>query len=90
MIDQPDFLSFIGAKNKKELLVDELNLLEPIKLPNDAWRDHKKLTKFLSDCERTVNKQITGMKKLMDTIADEILARPTYSETYFNFRLNCK
>ena len=70
------------------MVIDELNLLEPIKLPNDAWRDHKKLTKFLGDTERTVNKQIIGMKRLMDTFTNEILARPTYRETYFNFRLN--
>jgi hypothetical protein len=30
------------------------------------------------------------MKKLMESFANEILARPTYSETYFNFRLNTK
>ena len=57
-------------------------------LPNDAWRDHRKLTKFLKAVETSMNNQIKGVTKLMENFATELLARPTYSETYFNFRLN--
>jgi hypothetical protein len=35
-----------------------------------------------------MNNQIKGVTKLMENFATELLARPTYSETYFNFRLN--
>jgi hypothetical protein len=59
-------------------------------LPNDAWRDHKKLTKFLKAVETSMNNQIKGVTKLMEKFAEELLARPTYSETYFNFRLNVR
>jgi hypothetical protein len=43
------------------MMPEELKTLAPIKLPMDAWRDHKKLTKFLGDIEKTVNKQIIGI-----------------------------
>ena len=45
------------------LQVDELIDLQPIKLPNEAWRDHKKLTRFLTEVEATINKIITGVKQ---------------------------
>jgi hypothetical protein len=31
---------------------------------------------------------ISGVKVLMDSFSDEIMSRPSYAETYFNFRLN--
>ena len=37
-----------------------------------------------------MNNQIKGVTKLMEKFAEELLARPTYSETYFNFRLNVR
>ena len=43
------------------MMVPEILALVPIKLPTDAWRDHKKLTKYLTDVEKTVNKALVGM-----------------------------
>jgi len=79
---------FAGARNKSELVVQELDDLINVKLPNDAWRDHKKLTKYLQDVEYTVNKLLEGSKRMMDVFSNEILARPTYAEQYNNFRIN--
>jgi hypothetical protein len=86
--DVPDFMAFAGAKSKEDMEIHELTGLVPLKLPNDAWRDHKKLTKFLGEVEKTMNRQIIGMQKMMDIFSKNIIARPTYHETYFNFRLN--
>ena len=38
--------------------MDDLLELQPVKLPAEAWRDHKKLTRFLADVETTVNKLV--------------------------------
>ena len=40
-----------------------------IKLPNECWRDHKKLTRFLQDVESSVNKLVHGNKALMHRFA---------------------
>jgi len=72
------------------MIPEELRGMTPLKLPLDAWRDHKKLTKFLGDVEKSVNKQIAGVTKMMDTFTNELMARPTYAETYWNFKLNMK
>ena len=47
----------------KRLYIDEIMELEPLKLPDEAWRDHKKLTKFLESIEFIVNKMVTGVKE---------------------------
>ena len=39
-----------------EMYPEELKTASHIKLPMEAWRDHKKLTKFLGDVEKTMNK----------------------------------
>lgn len=44
------------------LEIDDIIDLQPIKLPNEAWRDHKKLTRFLTEVETTINKIINGVK----------------------------
>jgi hypothetical protein len=49
-------MNFVGAKNKKDMYPEELKTASHIKLPMEAWRDHKKLTKFLGDVEKTMNK----------------------------------
>lgn len=84
----PDFLDFVGAKNKNEMAINDIAQLAPLRLPPDTWRDHKKLTKYLTDVEKTVNNMVRGVKEMMDKFSDELMARPTYAETYFNFRLN--
>ena len=81
-------MAFAGAKSKADMEIHELTGLIPLKLPNDAWRDHKKLTKFLGEVQTTMNRQIIGMQKMMEVFSANIIARPTYHETYFNFRLN--
>jgi len=51
----PDFMQFVGAKDIKGLMVQELTAVPTLTLPNDAWRDHKKLTKFLKAVETAMN-----------------------------------
>jgi hypothetical protein len=38
------------------MMPEELRQATHIKLPLDAWRDHKKLTRYLGDIEKTINK----------------------------------
>ena len=45
------------------LQVDDILELTPLKLPNEAWRDTKKQSKFLNDVEFTINKIIAGLKE---------------------------
>ena len=33
----------------EKLLVDEFFDMKPLKMPEDAWKDHKKLTRFLTE-----------------------------------------
>ena len=70
------------------MLIAEIDELNVIKLPNECWRDHKKLTRYLTDVETAVNKLIIGTKSIMTRFAEEFHSRPTYVEQYENFRLN--
>ena len=45
-------------KRKSNFKIPELDSLNLIKLPNECWRDHKKLTKFLGDVELAVNTMV--------------------------------
>ena len=62
--------------------------IEPLKLPAEAWRDHKKLTRFLESVEACMNKLIGGLKQHSNLVARELLLRPNYAEEYESLRLN--
>ena len=72
----------------KKLYINEIVDLEPLKLPDEAWRDHKKLTRFLESVEFIVNKMMIGAKEQMRLTAKELVARPSYSEEFANLRDN--
>ena len=59
-----------------------------LNLPAEAWRDHKKLTKFLKDVTVTVNKLIKGCQEQSKVFAIELINRPTYAEEFQNIRDN--
>ena len=59
-------------------------------MPNDAWRDSKKLTRFLTEVETALNKLIEGTSKLTRLTASELVLRPTYVEEFENLRDNMK
>lgn len=70
------------------LEIDDIIDLQPIKLPNEAWRDHKKLTRFLTEVETTINKIINGVKQQTKNTAKELVLRPTYAEEFQHLRDN--
>jgi hypothetical protein len=37
------------------LVIKDLSTLKALRLPKDCWRDHKKLTSFLENVEKTLN-----------------------------------
>ena len=76
------------AAEVKRLMVEDILDIRPLKLPNDAWKDHKKLTKFLQDVMLTVNRLIKGAQRQTKTTANELVARPTYAEEFANLREN--
>ena len=41
-----------------KLIVDDFFEMKPLKLPPDAWKDQKKLTRFLGEVMNYVNKLI--------------------------------
>lgn len=70
----------------QRLMVDDILELQPIRLPAEAWRDHKKLTKFLQEVEMTVNKLIEGVQEQTRTTAEEFMSRPTFAEEFVSLR----
>ena len=42
-------------KAKDKLMVEDFFNLKPLKLPTDAWKDYKKLTKFLGEVQTHLN-----------------------------------
>ena len=53
-------------KKKSSIDIPELDSLNMIKLPNECWRDHKKLTRFLSDVELAVNTMVKMQRTLVN------------------------
>ena len=68
------------------LIVEEFFAINPLKLPANAWKDHKKLTRFLQDVTDYVNKIIRACQIQSRLIATELVARPTYAEEFQNIR----
>lgn len=62
--------------------------MKPLKLPANAWKDHKKLTRYLADVEDYVNKILRACQIQSRLIATELVARPTYAEEFQNIRNN--
>jgi hypothetical protein len=69
-------------QQKEDLLELDLLEIQPVRLPAEAWRDQKKLTKFLTDVEFTLNKIIAGVKEQTRITANELVQRPTYAELF--------
>ena len=72
----------------EKLIVDEFFDMKPLKLPPDAWKDHKKLTRFLGEVQTYVNKLVKACQIQSRLTATELVARPTYSEEFQNIRDN--
>ena len=51
---RPKFKSKMN-KARDKLMVEDFFELKPLKLPTDAWKDYKKLTKFLSEVQVQLN-----------------------------------
>ena len=62
--------------------------MRPLKLQSDAWKDHKKLTKFLSEVMTYINKIVKGCQLQTRLTASELVSRPTYAEEFQNIREN--
>ena len=52
-----------SQQNKGRLVVETLTDLQALRLPAECARDSKKLTRFLTDVEKTVNKLIRGVQR---------------------------
>lgn len=61
-----EILEPASEKKKINLGIQELDSLSMIKLPNECWRDHKKLTKFLSDVELAVNTMVKMQRSFVN------------------------
>ena len=68
--------------------INELLHIRQLNLPPDAWRDHKKLTAFLTEVTDTVNKLVEAVTKHVKNTGIELAARPTYAEEYVHIRDN--
>ena len=70
----------------EKLMVEDFFDLKPLKLPADAWKDHKKLTRFLGEVQTYMNKIIKACQIQTKLTATELVARPTYAEEFENIR----
>ena len=52
------------AQEIERLQVEDILDLQTIKLPAEAYREPKRLTKFLADVEMSINKLILGVQEL--------------------------
>ena len=67
-------------------MVEDFFELKPLKLPADAWKDYKKLTKFLSEVQVQLNLIVKACQIQTRLTATELVARPTYAEEFVNIR----
>ena len=65
---------------KNRLVIETITNIAPLRLPAECVREQRKLTKFLTDVEKTVNKLIRGAQKQTELTATELAARPTNAE----------
>ena len=49
-------------QKRDHLVVDKIMSLKPLDLPDEAIRDGKKMTRFLEDVEKTINRLIIGVQ----------------------------
>ena len=68
------------------LMVDDFFDIKPLKIPQDAWKDHKKLTRFLTEIQGTINRLVKACQVQSRLTANELVARPTYAEEFQNIR----
>jgi hypothetical protein len=48
------------------MMVEELLNRPKLKFSDNAWRDHKKLSKYLNEVANSINEMNYGLKKLME------------------------
>ena len=69
-------------------MVQDFFDMKPIKLPADAWKDHKKLTRFLGEVHEYLNRIVRACQMQTRLMATELVARPTYAEEFQNINGN--
>jgi len=80
-----------GAREESatdKLMIQDFFDMKPIKLPADAWKDHKKLTRFLGEVHEYLNRLVRACQMQTRLMATELVARPTYAEEFQNIRGN--
>ena len=60
--------------------------MKPLELPSYAYKDQKKLARFINDVHIMMNKLLKACQQQSKLTAVELLARPTYSEEFQNLR----
>ena len=68
--------------------MQEFIKIKPIKLALDTSRDARKLQKFLTDINNSLNHLVTACQVQSRLTATELVARPTYAEELENIRVN--
>ena len=71
---------------KEKLIIENLVGIKPIKFPPNAFTSEKKMHKYLLQVETAVNRLIKGSEKMTKRIADELVARPTFTTGFQNIR----
>ena len=69
-----------------KLLIQDFFELKELDKPTEAWKDQRKLSKFLYGIHEVVNTLIRACQQQSRLVANELIARPTYAEEFQNIR----